>query len=221
MRLFSSFSLILSSSALFGGWEALAAPSSKDTSTPSPQDTVDSSPILGSDLLPLFSTPFASITSPSTGSPSTIPHSSLRPHKLRSRSRDAIHLQPCDPGKRDIEDLLKLHDLTLTPNPPKPGETLEIIASGLLRAPIQPGATFQITATKFGITVFSETCDLCSNPLSKLDVGCPLGPGLQSISQSFTIPSSIPGGINAKINVQVSNPDGSSILCLQGSGALA
>ncbi|QMW42093.1 hypothetical protein G4B11_005417 [Aspergillus flavus] len=124
------------------------------------------------------------------------------------------------PGNNPLEycndpsgDILDIKQVDLSPNPPLPGKTLVITASGTLREKIEEGA-YVLLEVKYGlITLLRQTADLCEQ-LVNVDLKCPLGPGDMTLTKQVDLPKQIPPG---KYNVQadVFNSDDEHITCLK------
>ncbi|KAA8908457.1 putative Phosphatidylglycerol/phosphatidylinositol transfer protein [Sphaerosporella brunnea] len=91
------------------------------------------------------------------------------------------------------DDVATIEKVDLLPNPPIPGQTLEIEAVGTLHDAITLGAVVHITV-KYGlITLLKESLDLCENA-GQVDLECPVNKGKLIIKKSVDIPKQIPPG---------------------------
>jgi hypothetical protein len=94
-------------------------------------------------------------------------------------------------------DLLKLDELTLTPDPPKKGSKVNIAFKGELKDTITPGAKLNIKVKWGIIQVIDKTYDFCEEA-KKFGASCPMYTGPQSLSQSLDVPSSVPSVSSVK-----------------------
>ncbi|CCX31150.1 ML domain-containing protein [Pyronema domesticum] len=109
-------------------------------------------------------------------------------------------------------DLAVIESVNLLPNPPVPGATLKIDATGLLKETIAEGAMVDITV-KYGlITLIRETLDLCENS-GQVDLKCPVEAGKLILTKSVDIPKQIPPG-QYTVTANAYTADGVPITCL-------
>ncbi|KAH6607765.1 putative phosphatidylglycerol/phosphatidylinositol transfer protein precursor [Trichoderma cornu-damae] len=127
------------------------------------------------------------------------------------------------PGDNPIEfcnanhdgDLIQIRKVDLAPNPPKPGESLLITASGDVKRTIDKGAYVKLTV-KYGlIQLLSTTADLCEQ-LGNVDLSCPLESGTLTVTKSVDLPSAIPPG-TYNVLADVYSADDEPITCLKAS----
>ncbi|KAB8216886.1 Phosphatidylglycerol/phosphatidylinositol transfer protein [Aspergillus novoparasiticus] len=124
------------------------------------------------------------------------------------------------PGNNPLEycndpsgDILDIKQVDLSPNPPLPGKTLVITASGTLHKKIEDGA-YVLLEVKYGlITLLRQTADLCEQ-LVNVDLKCPLGPGDMTLTKQVDLPKQIPPG-KYTVQADVFNSDGEHITCLK------
>jgi len=108
--------------------------------------------------------------------------------------------------------LIVIEKVDLAPNPPKPGKSLDITASGQVKQSITKGAYVQLTV-KYGlIKLLSTTADLCEQ-LGNVDLSCPLEPGKMTLTKSVDLPSAIPPG-TYNVLADVYSADDEHITCL-------
>jgi len=111
------------------------------------------------------------------------------------------------------DDLLKIENVDLSPNPPKPGQTLTIQAKGDFKETIEEGAKVHIHV-KYGlITLINQEADLCDS-LGNVDLTCPLEKGEMSLTKNVDLPSQIPPGTYTVL-ADVYTKDNKRITCLQ------
>lgn len=105
------------------------------------------------------------------------------------------------PGKNPLKyckpdhdsDILKLEIVNLTPNPPIPGQTLKIEATGNLKQDVLDGAYVNLQV-KYGlIRLVNQRADLCEQ-IKNVDLECPLKNGVTKIVKEVDIPVEIPPG---------------------------
>jgi hypothetical protein len=108
--------------------------------------------------------------------------------------------------------VLTIDHVDLSPNPPVPGQTLNISAAGTFNADVEPGATIFLQV-KFGlITLIKTEADLCDQ-LGNVDVTCPLEKGNMTLSKSVNIPERVPKGKYTVI-ADVKTVDGDPVTCM-------
>ena len=109
--------------------------------------------------------------------------------------------------------LLQITTVDLSPNPPIPGSTLNISASGTLTKDVEPGATVFLQV-KYGlITLIKHEADLCDR-LSNVDVSCPLKNGKIRLEKSASIPEQVPKG-KYSVMADVKSVEGETVSCMQ------
>ncbi|KAE8377632.1 Phosphatidylglycerol/phosphatidylinositol transfer protein [Aspergillus bertholletiae] len=109
-------------------------------------------------------------------------------------------------------DVLNIKSVNLSPNPPLPGKTLVIEASGTLREKIEDGA-YVLLEVKYGlITLLKQKADLCEQ-LVNVDLECPLGPGDMALTKKVDLPKQIPPG-KYNVHADVYTKDDKRITCL-------
>ncbi|OJI86241.1 hypothetical protein ASPTUDRAFT_187642 [Aspergillus tubingensis CBS 134.48] len=87
--------------------------------------------------------------------------------------------------------LLQIDHVDLTPNPPLPGKTLTIQATGTLNEKIEEGAYVNLEV-KYGlITLVRQTADLCEQ-IVNVDLECPLEKGEMTLTKQVELPRQIP-----------------------------
>ena len=108
--------------------------------------------------------------------------------------------------------VLTIDHVDLSPNPPVPGQQLNISAAGTFNADVEPGATIFLQV-KFGlITLIKTEADLCDQ-LGNVDVTCPLEKGNMTLSKSVNIPERVPKGKYTVI-ADVKTVDGDPVTCM-------
>ncbi|RAL16413.1 ML domain-containing protein [Aspergillus homomorphus CBS 101889] len=111
------------------------------------------------------------------------------------------------------DDVLKIEKVDLSPNPPLPGRTLTIEASGTLKQPVEQGA-YVLIEVKYGlITLIRQKVDLCEQ-LSNVDLECPLDKGDLVLRKQVDLPSQIPPG-KYTVHADVQSVNDKRITCLE------
>ncbi|GJJ68586.1 hypothetical protein EMPS_00932 [Entomortierella parvispora] len=112
-------------------------------------------------------------------------------------------------------DSLTLGSVSYTPNPPVVNQNICVTLSGTLSKPVTTGATISVTATFFGINVYSNSGDLCA-ALAGGANPCPIPVTTTSLTDCITVPSSVPAGISINLQATATNADSSPIFCISG-----
>ncbi|CAN9100574.1 unnamed protein product [Alternaria alternata] len=100
-------------------------------------------------------------------------------------------------------DLLKIEKVDLSPNPPKPGETLSIKATGDFKEEVGEGFTMHLQVK------MQDGCET----IKKGDLECPLKKGEMSLTKDVDLPREIPPG-QYTVLADVLTKDGDKITCL-------
>lgn len=117
------------------------------------------------------------------------------------------------------DDILEIKKVDLSPNPPKPGETLSIKASGYFKEKVEEGAKVHLQV-KYGlITLINQEADLCDQ-IKNVDLECPLDKGDMELTKDVDIPKEIPPG-KYTVLADVYTKDGDKITCLTASIAFS
>ncbi|KAI9371493.1 ML domain-containing protein [Aspergillus egyptiacus] len=109
-------------------------------------------------------------------------------------------------------NILEIKSVDLSPNPPKPGQTLKITAEGTLSETIEKGA-YVLLEVKYGlITLLRQQPDLCEQ-LVNVDLECPLEAGNMTLTKEVKLPAQIPPG-KYTVHADVLTKDDERITCL-------
>ncbi|KAI9045845.1 ML domain-containing protein [Aspergillus affinis] len=112
-------------------------------------------------------------------------------------------------------DLVKIESVDLAPNPPLPGKTLTIKATGTFRETIEEGA-YVLLQVKYGlITLIKQQADLCEQ-IVNVDLKCPLEKGEMSFTKNVDLPAHIPPG-KYSVHADVFTKDDKRITCLDAN----
>jgi len=115
----------------------------------------------------------------------------------------------CSDPKDYIAQITKVD---LSPNPPLPGKTLSIKASGDVTEDIEEGSKIHITV-KYGlITLINQDADFCET-VQKADLQCPIKKGDLSVTKDVDIPKEVPPG-TYHVLADVYTKDNKKITCL-------
>ncbi|KAH9876991.1 hypothetical protein IAQ61_002352 [Plenodomus lingam] len=110
------------------------------------------------------------------------------------------------------DDILKIEKVDLSPNPPKPGETLSIIATGDFKKEVGEGFKMHLQV-KYGlITLINQQADGCDT-IGKADLDCPLKKGEMKLTKDVDLPKEIPPGTYTVL-ADVVTEDGDKVTCL-------
>ncbi|ORY11328.1 ML domain-domain-containing protein [Clohesyomyces aquaticus] len=123
------------------------------------------------------------------------------------------------PGKNPLyfcqdpkDDILKIESVDLDPNPPEPGKTLTIKASGDFKEAVEQGAKVHLQV-KYGlITLINQQSDLC-DVIDNVDLKCPLDKGEMALTKDVSLPKEIPPGTYTVL-ADVYTKDEDKITCL-------
>jgi hypothetical protein len=123
------------------------------------------------------------------------------------------------PGKNPLrfcadpkDYILTITNVDLTPNPPVPGSTLNITASGTFSKDVDPGAKLFLQV-KYGlITLIKQESDMCDR-IGNVDLTCPLKEGEMDLIKSVNIPKQVPKGKYSVI-ADVKSVDGEPVTCM-------
>eukprot|EP00163_Fabomonas_tropica_P019448 TRINITY_DN340_c0_g1_i3.p1 TRINITY_DN340_c0_g1~~TRINITY_DN340_c0_g1_i3.p1 ORF type:complete len:214 (+),score=60.04 TRINITY_DN340_c0_g1_i3:84-644(+) len=115
-----------------------------------------------------------------------------------------------DCGSNSTDDFI-IESVSISPNPPKKGETITVSASGSLKTEVTSGSV--VVDVKYGfLPVVDKTLDICQLDPSKLP--CPFKPANLTIGPlSVEIPSKVPDG-HYKGNAKATDQSGNEIFCV-------
>ncbi|PSN69338.1 phosphatidylglycerol/phosphatidylinositol transfer protein precursor [Corynespora cassiicola Philippines] len=110
-------------------------------------------------------------------------------------------------------NILTIEKVDLSPNPPEPGKTLTIKATGKFNEVVEEGSKMHLQV-KYGlITLINQDADLCET-IQKADLSCPLEKGEMSLTKDVDLPKEIPPG-RYSVLADVYSKDGDKITCLK------
>lgn len=118
-------------------------------------------------------------------------------------------IKNCDAS---VSQLLTLHSVVISPNPPERGQNLTFIAKGFLEKPILDGAYVEVEVKYGFIKLVHQTFDLCEE-ITKVDLTCPVADGEQVIVKEVEIPNEVPPG-QYIVNARAYTKDDEFITCL-------
>ncbi|KAK9774765.1 putative Phosphatidylglycerol/phosphatidylinositol transfer protein [Seiridium cardinale] len=120
-------------------------------------------------------------------------------------------LSYCDASHPD--DIVKITNVDLSPNPPEAGNELVIRAAGTVYETIEEGAYINLVV-KYGlIRLINTRADFCEQT-EKADLKCPIEKGILSIEKAVEIPNEVPPG-KYTVHAEVVNYDKKPIACLE------
>lgn len=160
--------------------------------------------------LPLLAFPLAAIAAPSPNMAGLVGWAA---DKLVSdgemRTMDSWRYVDCG----SASDVIQLKSLTVKPDPPRPGETLEITAKADVLETIKDGAYADVVVKLGLIKLLQKQFDVCEEAVNaNATVQCPVAPGSYEVVQSVELPKEIP---HAKFQVQLRgfNYDDADMIC--------
>lgn len=112
------------------------------------------------------------------------------------------------------QDLIQIDKVDLIPNPPLPGETLSITASGTVKRPILEGSRVALVVKYGYIKLITQDLDLCDN-IHEVGLECPVAPGDLILQKEVDLPKAIPPG-KYTVQATVINQDEELVTCLTG-----
>ncbi|CAG8757466.1 15794_t:CDS:2, partial [Acaulospora colombiana] len=93
------------------------------------------------------------------------------------------------------EDIVEVESISISPDPPKPGEDLEITASGKVKQTLEEGAYADVTVKLGLIKLLRKEFDICEEARkANATIQCPVEPGDYTLVQKVALPKEIPPG---------------------------
>ncbi|CAD6911625.1 unnamed protein product [Tilletia controversa] len=114
----------------------------------------------------------------------------------------------------DPEDLVEVHTIEVSPDPPQRGKNMTIHATGKVQKRIEEGAYAEVDVKIGYIRLLHRQVDICEEARrNDAEVKCPIDPDEYDITQTVQLPSQIPP---AKFGVHVGafSVDDEPLLCL-------
>lgn len=112
-------------------------------------------------------------------------------------------------------NILEIESVNLSPNPPRPGQTLTIEAKGTFHETVENGAKV-LLQVKYGlIRLINQETDLCDQ-ISNVDLECPLEKGNMTLRKELDLPVQIPPG-KYSVLADVYTADKQKITCLEAN----
>ncbi|CAJ0913497.1 8691_t:CDS:2 [Entrophospora sp. SA101] len=98
------------------------------------------------------------------------------------------------------EDILLIHHIELTPDPPKKGQELRVQGTGYFKETVTDGSYINVVI-KYGIMkIYEIRLDLCEKA-PEVDENCPIEKGNHTVDKSVEIPGNVfPGSYNMYVN---------------------
>ncbi|KAJ3087286.1 Phosphatidylglycerol/phosphatidylinositol transfer protein [Quaeritorhiza haematococci] len=109
-------------------------------------------------------------------------------------------------------DIFQLKSLVISPDPPKRGQSLDIMINGTLSEDIVPGAYAEVKVKLGLVKLFDGRIDFCEE-IKQVGEECPIPKGPLGIAKTVDIPSELPPG-RYMVHVTAHNADELPIACL-------
>ncbi|KIM24149.1 hypothetical protein M408DRAFT_244127 [Serendipita vermifera MAFF 305830] len=128
---------------------------------------------------------------------------------------------PVAPGERwtyedcgTPDDLIELQDITISPDPPKPGQDLEVTVKGRVKERLEEG-TYADVLVKIGIIkLLQKRFDVCEEARNaNATIQCPVEPGDYTLVQTVALPKEIPPA-KFSIAVRAYGPEDEDAACV-------
>ncbi|GAA6064054.1 hypothetical protein JCM10212_006790 [Sporobolomyces blumeae] len=107
-------------------------------------------------------------------------------------------------------DALQIESIKVSPDPPKPGQDLTIVATGTARSKVDVGTYADVTVKLGLIKLLTKQFDVCEElDNANATLRCPIAPGYHKIVQTVALPREIPRAkfqVDAKIYTQDEEP---------------
>jgi len=99
------------------------------------------------------------------------------------------------------EDAITIKSITVSPDPPQPGQNLTLTAVGTVNVVIEAGAYADVTVKLGLIKLIQKRFDVCEEAQNaNASIQCPVQPGEYELVQTVALPKEIPP---AKFSVSV------------------
>ncbi|PVF94518.1 hypothetical protein CPB86DRAFT_713134 [Serendipita vermifera] len=113
------------------------------------------------------------------------------------------------------EDIVEVESISISPDPPKPGEDLEITAKGKVKQTLEEGAYADVTVKLGLIKLLQKEFDICEEARNaNATIQCPVEPGDYTLVQKVALPKEIPPG-KFSIFVQANNANDDPATCIK------
>ncbi|KAI8852961.1 ML domain-containing protein [Chytridium lagenaria] len=112
-------------------------------------------------------------------------------------------------------DLLTVSSLTVSPDPPKKGQDVTLMAVGDLSEEVTAGAIMRAQVKVGPIKLVDIEMDLCEK-LESIGKSCPLPKGETLITQTFSIPKEVPSG-RYSVHVDLLTKERKSVGCINAN----
>lgn len=123
---------------------------------------------------------------------------------------------PTPPWRRPRE-AIDIKSISVSPDPPIPGQNVTVSGWGTLKAPVRQGSDAEVLIKVGMAVIHRETVDLCKLAQREaFQLQCPIEPGTYHLSHTVLIPKTIPRSrFNAHITAE--NHLSDELLCLDVS----
>ncbi|KAF9172378.1 hypothetical protein BGX21_003912 [Mortierella sp. AD011] len=117
----------------------------------------------------------------------------------------------CAPGSD-----LTIDTFTLSPYPFCVGQNVCATGTGSLSVPVTAPSTLTIIGTYFGVTVYSDSHDVCAL-MAAQGYPCPVPTSLTSLTMCIMVLPTAPAGIAVDLTVSATNGNGNTLFCQTGT----
>lgn len=118
-----------------------------------------------------------------------------------------------DDNDDNVNKVIDIEYISLVPNPPRRGETLNIVANATTYGEIDEGAYIDVVVKLGLIKLLTQRFDLCEE-VSEIDLSCPVKGGPKQIVKDVEMPKMIPPGTYDAI-ANAYTKDDEFIVCLK------
>ncbi|PWN49531.1 hypothetical protein IE53DRAFT_306603, partial [Violaceomyces palustris] len=93
------------------------------------------------------------------------------------------------------DEIVEVESIAITPDPPRPGQNLTVIAKGVVSEEISDGSVADVVVKLGLIKLLTKSFDVCEEArVNKAEIQCPVSPGEYQIQQTVALPREIPPG---------------------------
>ncbi|EJD51898.1 hypothetical protein AURDEDRAFT_82809 [Auricularia subglabra TFB-10046 SS5] len=111
-------------------------------------------------------------------------------------------------------DAIQIKSIDISPDPPKPGQNVTIIATGTVQKQLNPGTYADVTVKVGLIKLLQKRFDVCEEAENaNVDVQCPVDPDTYTITQTVELPKEVPPA-KFVINVRGYTEEEEPMVCL-------
>ncbi|KAG2366616.1 ML domain-containing protein [Suillus spraguei] len=111
-------------------------------------------------------------------------------------------------------DVIQLESISLSPDPPKPGQDLTVTVVGTAQGRVEDGASADVVVKLGLIKLLSKTFDICKEArTANATIQCPIEKGDYTVVETIALPKEIPQA-KFSVNVKGYTQDDEDMLCL-------